>query len=229
MIHKETLVFQLEELRNEFADALDDLTQEQLTATPHPALNPIGWIACHCMHNWDFFIHQCQTNTSLLTRDGVFGQLAEYGRDPSSALNPPPDLSSLPKVVHKIMTRCIDLIKAVDEQALSEAGPFWHHRQPESTSGNCVRIINHTNAHLRQIWMVRGYLGDETHWPVQTLAKRQDEEGYFYVQDRESILSKRINLDSDSSHPFWGEQVWDGNISASHALKVLGKIPPFPW
>ncbi len=69
MTRKEILLFQLQEIRNEFADALADLTQEQLTAKPIGNHNPIGWIVCHCFNNFDFFIHQGQIDRSLTADD----------------------------------------------------------------------------------------------------------------------------------------------------------------
>ncbi len=84
------------------------------------------------------------------------------------------------------------MIESLDEEALSNLSPYWHHENFESTAGNCVRVINHSNAHLRQIWMIRGALGDRGHWPVQTLYKKPNEErGRFHVPDRETILIDR--------------------------------------
>ena len=192
MTRKEILVFQLREIRNEFLDALADLTQEQLTATPIEGRNPIGWIACHCLHNFDFFIHQRQTNTSLMTTDGKYGQLAKYGWSLPNEDNPPPDFAGLSNAVDEVFGACIELIEALDEEALSKLSPYWHHKNFESTAGNCVRVINHSNAHLRQIWLLRGAMGDKDHWPGQTLYKKSNEErGKFYVPDREEILADR--------------------------------------
>jgi uncharacterized damage-inducible protein DinB len=192
MTRKEILIFQLREARNEFLDALADLTQEQLTARPIEGRNPIGWIVCHCLHNFNFFIHQRQTNRSLMTADGEYGRFAKYGWDPPTEQNPPPDFTGLSDAVGEVFGVCIELIEALDEEVLSNLSPYWHHKNFESTSGNCVRVINHSNTHLRQIWLLRGALGDKDHWPVQTLYKKPDEErGRFYVPDRETILADR--------------------------------------
>ena len=84
------------------------------------------------------------------------------------------------------------MIEALDEEAFDKLAPHWHHQNFESTAGNCVRVINHSNAHLRQIWLLRGAFGDRNHWPIQTLYKKPNEErGRFYVPDRETILGDR--------------------------------------
>ena len=192
MKRKEILFFQLAELGNEFADALADLTQEQLTARPLPGQNPIGWIACHCLRNWDFFIHQRQTNRSLLGAEGEFAHLGRYASQDPTEGNPPPDFALLPQAVEEIFAACIQLIEGLDESALDNLAPYWHHQNFEPVAGNCVRVINHSNTHLRDIWMLRGAMGDKTHFPKQTLYKKGNEErGRFYVPDRATILADR--------------------------------------
>jgi hypothetical protein len=192
MTRKEILVFQLQETRNEFADALADLTQEQLAARPIAGRNPIGWIACHCLRNFDFLVHQRQTNASMMGEQGPYGALAAYSRNPPTDQNPTPDLAGLADAVADVFGACIRIIEALDEDAFDKLAPYWHHQNFESIAGNCVRVINHSNAHLRQIWMLRGALGDREHWPRQTLYKASNEErGRFHVPDREQILADR--------------------------------------
>ena len=192
MTRKEVLVFQLREIRNEFANALEDVTQEQLTATPIEGRNPIGWIVCHCLHNFNFFLHERQINKSLMSADGKYGEFARYGWDPPTEENPAPDFTNLPNAVDEVFGACIEIVESLEEEALSTLSPYWHHKNFESTVGNCVRVINHSNAHLRQIWLLRGALGDKSHWPGQTLYKKSNEErGKFYVPDREKILADR--------------------------------------
>jgi len=190
MTRKEILIFQLREARNEFLNALDDLTQEQLVARPIPERNNIGWIVCHCLHNFDFFLQQRQTNKSLMTKDGKYGKLAVYGWKPPAEDNPPPDFTGLSSALDEVFGACIDIIAGLEEEALDNLPPYWHHKNFESTAGNCVRVINHSNTHLRQIWLLRGVLGDKDHWPGQTLYKKSNEErGKFYMPDREKILA----------------------------------------
>jgi hypothetical protein len=197
MTRKEILLFQLREIRNEFADALADLTQEQLTAKAIGDHNPIGWIVCHCISNFDFFIHERQTNKSIVADYEDYGIYTRYAWKPPTEENPPPDLTRAVNALDKVCEICIELIESLDEEALSNPAPYWHNENFESTTGNCIRVINHSNAHLRQIWMVRGALGDTDHWPVQTLRKRPNKErGRFYVPDRERILAVRARRKS---------------------------------
>jgi len=189
---KEILLFQLREVRNEFLDALVDLTPEQLIARPLPDQNPIGWIVCHCLNNFDHFLYQVQTGGTLLSKGGKVESLARYAWHDPTADNPPPDLSSLPAAVEEVFGACIEVIERLDEEALDRPGPFWRHERYETAAANCVRVVNHSNTHLRDVWMLRGALGDRNHFPRQTLYKRSNEEGgVFWVPERSKVLADR--------------------------------------
>ena len=206
MTRKDILVLQLREIRNEFADALADLTPEQMAARPIPNQNPIGWIVCHCLRNFNHFIYRPQTGQTLLPADPSYAAPATSGgHDPSRYAafasyaahdptpdNPAPDFTILPTAVDEVFGACIGVVESLDEEAFDRPGPHWQHERIESTAANCVRVINHSNTHLRDIWMLRGALGDRSHFPVQTLFKKPNSEGgVFYVPDRETILTGR--------------------------------------
>jgi len=187
MTRKDIILFQLKEIRNEFADALADLDQEKFAKKHIGDHNPIGWIVCHCLNNFNFFIHFCQTKKSIL--EGKYEEFSKYASKPPNEDNPPPNFTDLTDAVNYVFGACTELIEAVDEDDFDKPAPYWHHKNFESVVGNCIRVINHSNAHLRQIWMLRGAFGDKDHWAVQTLYK--DDQGKFYVPDRETILANR--------------------------------------
>ncbi len=105
---------------------------------------------------------------------------------PLSHRQPGSDFSVLPGAADEVFAICIDMIKALDDDAFHQKPPHWHHKTFESVAGNCIRVINHGNAHLRQVWMIRGALLDTKHWPVQTLVKIPDDErGRFHMPQRD--------------------------------------------
>lgn len=194
MTRKEILLFQLHECRNEFADALEGLSNDQLVARPIEGRNPIGWIVCHCMKNFDFFLYATQNGRSLLSLDGLCAGFARYQHRPPGPENPPPDLSGLAEAADRVFAECIGAVARLDENRFDEEAPHWMHRDDnvEHVAENCARVINHSNAHLRQIWMLRGAIGDAEHWPVQTLIKdRTRPHMPFVVPDRATILARR--------------------------------------
>ncbi|HUW55854.1 MAG TPA: DinB family protein [Planctomycetota bacterium] len=184
MTRKEILLFQLREIRNELAHALEGLTSGQLAAVPvEGCRNPIGWMVCHCMRGLDFFIHGTLTGVNHMDGDAKFAPLQSYADKAPGPENPAPDLSGLAEACDDLWAACIACVEAVDEDDLDRPGPHWSGRGTETVAGNCVRMINHHNAHLRAVWMLRGAMGGAEHYPHQRLAKRPD--GAFRVPDRE--------------------------------------------
>ncbi len=191
MTRKEILLFQLREIRNELADALTGLDQAALTAQPAAGHNTIGWLVCHCLANWDYFLHQPQTDRSLLA-GGRHGALAAYTRLEPARQAEAPDFRDLAAAADEVLGTCVDLIERLDEEALDRPAPFWRRQHYESVAGNCVRVVNHGNAHLREIWLLRGLLDLVEPWPSQTLLSTGDaERSRFYVPDRATVLARR--------------------------------------
>ena len=116
MTRKEILVFQLHELRHELRDAVRGLADDQLFANAHPALNPIGWYAVHCMHNWDFFIHSAQTGEALLAEEGERRRTESYGYVPMTALETSSGMTGarVREILGEVSGKCIDLIENLD-------------------------------------------------------------------------------------------------------------------
>ena len=117
----------------------------------------------------------------------AYGNLGDYGSGTLSDDQLSADFTGLPGAADEVFSICIEMIGALSEDAFHERPPHWHHTNFESVAGNCIRVINHSNAHLRQIWTIRGALNDLEHWPRQTLVKRPDDErGRFYKPPHDS-------------------------------------------
>lgn len=179
MTRKEILLCQLGECRNEFANALDGLTPEQLAAQPIPGKNSVGWIVAHCMRNFDFFLIELQTGHSRL--DTAAPEIKRWQSDPPGEDNPPPDLANLARQADEQFSAAVELVERLDEDAFSRPAPAWRHELYETTAGNCVRVINHSNAHMRQIWLLRGLMEADKPWPTQTLVKDESREDMPFI------------------------------------------------
>ena len=191
MRRKEILVFLLQEARNEFANALEGLGPEDLPARPVPDQNPIGWIVCHCMRNANWFLYGVETGDSLLTRDPRLQAYDRYAAAPPASDNPTPDLSRAISDLDAIYAQAIAAVNNLDEESLDRPGNHWPHAKPESRAANCLRVINHSNAHTREIWLLRWAQGKREVWPHQTLYTRPDaDENVFYVPDRATLRSR---------------------------------------
>lgn len=181
----EILRFLLEEARNEFANALEGLQTEHLAATPVQGQNPIGWIVCHCMRNAQRFLLDPQGAPDLIAALPHGAAYAAYVSRPPGEGNPPPDLTTAIADLDAILAAAIERIAALSEEVLDRPGPRWSRPEPETTAENCLRVVNHANAHIREIWLLRWEQGAREHWPHQTLHKRPAAEGGgFFVPPR---------------------------------------------
>ena len=184
MTRKEVLLFMLREIRNEMSIALDGLSPADYAALPvEGKRNPVGWIVCHCMRGLDFFLHLTLTGRRCMDGKEKFAAFVRYADKAPGPENPPPDCTTLAGTCHELWTACIEQVEALDDNAFDRPGPHWSGRGTETVAGNCVRMINHHNAHLRAIWMIRGALGETDHYPRQNLGKRDD--GTLYVPEKE--------------------------------------------
>ncbi len=192
MQRKDVLLFMLEEARNELANALEELTKEHLAQVAVAGQNPIGWIVCHLIGNVQRFLAEPLTEQPLLPGNPRLAEYTRYTAAPPSPANPPPDLSSAIADLDDAYRAGIALIGALSENALDQPGPRWNRPRRETVAENCVRVINHANAHIREIWLLRWALGARATWPHQTLFRRSDEEGgAFYVPARADVLRMR--------------------------------------
>jgi len=192
MSRKDILTFLLDEARNEFCNALAGLTPEDLAARPVADQNPIGWIVCHCMKNANWFLYEVETGRSLLVGDLRLEAYDRYSSADPTPDNPAPDLSRAVADLDRIYASAIASIAALDGPDLDRPGPRWQRSRPETRAVNCLRVINHSNAHIREIWLLRWALGRREEWPHQTLYIRPDtDRTVFYVPDRATILRDR--------------------------------------
>jgi hypothetical protein len=183
---QDVLRFLLEEARNEFANALEGLRPEHLVATPVAGQNPIGWIVCHCMGNAQRFLLDPHGGPDAMGALPRGGEYAAYVSRPPGANNPPPDLSTAIADLDAVLAAGIARIAALGEEDLSRPGPHWSRPEAETAAENCLRVVNHANAHIREIWLLRWEQGAREHWPHQTLRKRPAAEGGgFFVPPRE--------------------------------------------
>jgi hypothetical protein len=178
MTRKDILLNQLAECRNEMANTLTDLDETHL-AHSVDGHNCIGWIVAHCMRNFDHFLFAQHTGDWRMK--DRYPDLGTWASEPPSDINPTPDLTDLAKKADEQLGTAIAVLGDLTEEQLSDAAPHWNHELFESTASNCVRVINHTNAHLRQIMLVRGVLGLVDPWPVQTLVKDRSQERMPFI------------------------------------------------
>ena len=162
MTLKQYIPHQLREMQREMATAIRGLSPEHLQTCLPGKKNHIAWIVQHCCANVDIWL--CRPTT------GDFA-IEHTDRFISWPVSPPEDGEQFPnaEILLDRWTCVTDtgiaVIASLDETQLSKPGQAF---AKEPVVQSCLRVLNHQNAHLRQIWTMLGDFGlSDTHWPSQ--------------------------------------------------------------
>lgn len=148
-------------------EAVYDLSDAQLAAFPIEGRNNIAWIACHCLDNLDVYGVAFQTGQRVLTEDPRWGQ---WDAAPGTRPAPGDDfcgVCDLMELLERVCEAAQSALAGASEDDLATR-VTWNGAE-QMRSDSLVRTICHTNAHVRQIWLLRGALGlvDGASWPRQ--------------------------------------------------------------
>jgi len=148
---KDYILHQVQEIKREMLTAIDGLSQEDLASHQPGAHSPIAWIVEHCLSNMDLFVHQGVTGRLAIDHEHRF--MAWPIIDPKPG-DPYPSLDELKARWTKVMDACAGALESLEEADLQRRSKSA--RPPEPLVESCLRVINHHNAHLRQIWCILG-------------------------------------------------------------------------
>ncbi len=149
MTLKEYILHQMREAKREMLAALEGLSAEDLTSHEPCGHWPIAWIVQHCCGNMDAFLHRPLTGRAFLEHE------ERYHKWPMVEPQPGDAYPGLPELVERwtsLWDAVLPLMEALDEQDIQMQSE--HALEPLVQS--CLRVINHTNAHLRNIWTILG-------------------------------------------------------------------------
>ena len=160
---KEAIAIGLDEAMTAFEECFYDLSDEQAWKFPISARNNIAWIVMHCLDNLDEYAVGAQTGQRLLPdepRWDLWQCSADQRPKPGDSF---PHVREMLDLLERIRQAATPAIEKTEEATLLEQ------LGPKLKSGWYMRTICHTNAHVRQIWLLRGALGltDGKSWPQQ--------------------------------------------------------------
>lgn len=162
MTLKEYILHQLREMKREMLVAVEGLSEEDLTSHEPGNHSPIAWIVQHCSVNVDFFIHKGITGEFCLEHENKFRASPLIDPRPGHEYPPPSELVGRWTGLLDASTLALE---AITNERLQE--PSRSSNPPEPLVQSCLRVINHQNAHLRQIWCILGRRRVDEKWPVQ--------------------------------------------------------------
>jgi uncharacterized damage-inducible protein DinB len=159
---KTVILHQLSEMQREMALAISGLSPEHLVAQLPLRVNHIAWIVQHCCANVDIWLHRQTTGDFAIEHTDRF---ISWPVSPPEEGETFPNADTLLDRWRRVTEAGILSIASLDDSQLLEPGQAFG---KEAMIQSCLRVINHQNAHLRQIWMMLGSLGlSDAHWPIQ--------------------------------------------------------------
>jgi hypothetical protein len=147
MTFREYLLHQLREMRRELLTATDDLGGEDLTSFEPAGHWPIAWITEHCTEVADKFLY---APTHGATLHEYAPHVAKW-----TTIEPKPgdEYPSLAQMQNRWKMVCDAVISFVDS---AKEEDLQHSFGREPYVASLLRVINHTNSHLRSLWCILG-------------------------------------------------------------------------
>jgi uncharacterized damage-inducible protein DinB len=159
---KRVILHQLREMQREMALAISGLSSEHLEARLPGRRNSIAWIVQHCCANVDIWLHRSTMGEFAIQHTDRF---ITWPVSPPEEGESFPDANTLLDRWARATEAGISAIASLDDSQLLVPGQALG---KEAMVQSCLRVLNHQNAHLRQIWMMLGSLGlSDAHWPSQ--------------------------------------------------------------
>ena len=156
------VVHQLREMQREMAIAVAGLSSEELQRRAPGQATHIAWIAQHCCANTDKWLHRPITGGYAIEHTERF---TCWPVSPPEEGEPFPDPAALLDRWMRVTEATINAVASLNDSALALPGQACGE---EPLAQSFLRVINHQNAHLRQVWMIAGYLGlSQGRWPKQ--------------------------------------------------------------
>ena len=150
----------LDETLTAFEEAIHDLTDEQAQAFPIPGRNNIAWIVMHTLQNLDTYTNLFPAGDATFDHDRRWDlwQCAESEKPKPG--NDFPTVKEMLAILVRLKENAMGALEGMTEEDLL-ASPrhgedFWKGRNQLDAY---VRPMGNANAHIRQIWLLRGALG----------------------------------------------------------------------
>ncbi|MFW6312841.1 MAG: DinB family protein [Spirochaetota bacterium] len=158
MTFQEYVLHQLREMKRELLTAIEDLSAEDMFGFEPVGHWPIGWIAEHCTQVADAFLVAPVEGSQML-------EYADQVQNWTTREPAPGDEYPVPAEIaerwSRVCDRIVSRVEEADETTLQESPG----KEPYIQS--ILRVVNHTNSHLRSLWCILGERRVDEKWAVQ--------------------------------------------------------------
>ncbi|GAH75629.1 unnamed protein product, partial [marine sediment metagenome] len=160
---KDSLAVGLDEALTALEESFYNLTDEQAWARPCRARHCITTIIMHVHHNTDINACQLQTGKLMLEHYERFNIWFEPDPDHHTRQDDLPTVETMLERHRALVAAAKAGLEAASEEDLlgprMSAGTDWCDRHGRNSAEAYARVIWHTMAHVRQIWLLRGVMG----------------------------------------------------------------------
>ena len=167
---KGSIAIGLDDVFTALEDCLCDLSDEQVAALPIPGRNNIAWIMTHTLDNLAHYANAFPSGkmpAAYEERSEAWRSWTRERPKPEDTFPTTQELLSVLADVRDAATEALSTLTGADLLAAPQhTEDFWKGR---TQADAYMRTIWHANAHLRQMWLIRGALGltDGKAWPQQ--------------------------------------------------------------
>ena len=158
MTFHQYILHQLREMKRELLAAIADVQPEDLFSFEPCGHWPIGWIVEHCTEVADKFLWGPVTG-------GSFHDYAEHVDGWQKREPRPGDVYPTPEEIASRWAGLCDAVLALVEGFVEGDLQRELGREPYATS--VLRVVNHTNSHLRSLWCILGERRVDGKWAEQ--------------------------------------------------------------
>ena len=159
MTFKDYVLHQLREMKQELLVALEGLPEGEIESFQPAGHWPIAWISEHCTQVADLFLYSAVHGSYLLS-------YAAHVEDWTSREPKPGDEYPPLGVLQDRWTQVCDSVIGFVNDSTDDDLAHKYRTEPYITS--ILRVINHTNSHLRNLWCILGEKRIDEKWAEQS-------------------------------------------------------------
>jgi hypothetical protein len=162
----------LDEMFQALEEAIAGLSDEQVWSTPIERRHSIGMILLHVQQNVDRHACYFQVGEYALEHDERYS-FSGKSIEETEGLADVPSVQELRQRNQALQDRVLQTLEGTNDRELysprSSEGTYWWQQHRRLSIDAYHRVVWHANAHVRQIWCLRGAMGafDREHYPRQ--------------------------------------------------------------
>lgn len=171
---KGALELQLDEALTGLEESFHDLSDEQLWSKPLPGRHNIATLVGHLVMSMDLYGAHPATGGMTMQHEDRFDIWRFSEADLRDKQDNLPATAEMLRRFRTLREAVVGYVRsAPDKDLLSQRNvPGWWRDRGATQLDAQMRLIGHVQAHVRQIWLMRGLMGltDAAGWPQQHLA-----------------------------------------------------------